>query len=57
MINVDKYIHELERQKKKMEWLINGYFINCLLPNVKFSIPIEWIVKNYNVEMDYFEPK
>lgn len=44
---------------KKLEWLIDGYHVNCILPFTKgkFFISTEWIVKHYNVDISYFKPK
>jgi hypothetical protein len=55
-MDIDSMFYEAQ---KKIEWLVDGYFINCLLPGTKgkFYIPTEWIVKHYNVEMEYFRPK
>jgi hypothetical protein len=42
-----------------IKWLVDGYFINCVLSGYGTSrhITKEWIVGNYNVEMSYFEKK
>ena len=43
--------------QKIMDWLIDSYFTNLILKNkLKEGITAEWIVKNYNVEMEYFRP-
>ncbi len=43
---------------KIIEWLVNGYGVNYVLKACGPSkhITSEWIVKHYNVEMDYFKP-
>lgn len=43
MIDIQPFAKKLETLKIKMSWLIDGYFINCVLPFVqgKFSIPDE----------------
>ena len=51
---IEKIIYETE---KRIEWYIRGIGRHCLSPKVFAKIPTEWIVKNYNVEMDYFRPK
>lgn len=53
MIDIQPFEKKLETLKIKMNWLIDGYFINCLLPSIKgrFSIPDEWIIKHYNTDL------
>lgn len=53
MIDIQPFEKKLETLKIKMNWLIDGYFINGLLPSIKgmFSIPDEWIIKHYNTDL------
>lgn len=55
-IDIEPQLKELNILRKKMEWLINGYHVNCVLPTIKGDciIPVEWIVQCYNVEISYF---
>jgi len=54
-MTIEQQIYEA---KQKLNWLIDGYYINCVLSFTKgkFHIPSEIIVKYYNVNMDYFRP-
>ena len=55
-MNPEEKLYEL---KMKMNWLIDGYSVNCVLPHIagKFILPVEWIVENYNVDISYFRKK
>lgn len=54
-MTTEQRLYELE---KKIDWLIDGYFTNCILKSTegKFCISTEWIVQCYNVEIIYFRP-
>jgi hypothetical protein len=43
--------------QKLINWLVDGYFINCVLSTCGPSqnISKEWVVENFNVEISYFE--
>ncbi len=41
---------------KRFEWFLHGIGKHCLTAEVFAKIPTEWIVENYNVEMEFFRP-
>lgn len=58
MINTKPYEDKLYELQKIMDWLIDGYGTNLILRfGLAKGITAEWIVRNYNVEMDYFRKK
>ncbi len=53
-MTIEQRIYEAN---KIMEWFIDGYFTNCILKCIAGKgIDAEWIVRHFNVEMDYFRP-
>lgn len=40
---------------KVLEWYIDGYFRHGLQGTSTLKMTPEWIVRNYNVEMDFFQ--
>lgn len=59
MNDFDRWVESrIYEATQKIKWLVDGYFINCVLPFTKgkFYIPTDWIIKHYNVNQNYFKP-
>lgn len=52
----DDLYEEIEVAKRKINWLVDGYFTNCLLMNDLGNITVERICELYNVELSHFRP-
>ncbi len=51
---MDKIDLEIKKSSRLIQWLINGYGRHGIPPSLWKGATVEWVVKNYNVEMSFF---
>lgn len=54
IFDTSKYEKQLDDMQKIFEWYYNAPGIHCLPVSALKHITKEWLIKNYNVEPDYF---
>lgn len=45
---------EFLKASRLIAWLVDGVGTHCIPFSLWRSVTVEWVVENYNVEMDYF---
>jgi hypothetical protein len=45
---------EIKKSRRLLHWIINGCGVHCIPPRQWKFITIDWVIKHYNVEMEYF---
>lgn len=49
---------EILKSKRKLKWLIDGWFIHCIPTYLWSDLAVERIIELYNVDINYFiKPK
>ena len=45
---------EIKKASSLIYWLVNGYDIHCIPTYLWKHVTVEWVIKHYNVEINYF---